>query len=290
MSKILIVGANGMLGGSLFRYFSRETKHEVLGTLRSASAADHFKNQGFNNLNLGVEVRDPTSVENLVKDFVPDYVFNCVGVIKQLDESKSPIPSIEINSLLPHRLAKFCDSVGAKLVHFSTDCVFSGSRGAYTEDDIPDAFDLYGRSKLLGEVAYGRHLTLRTSIIGHELDKSVSLVDWFLKQSETVKGYSKAIFSGLPTICVAEFLAQYIVRENAPAGLLHLSVDPIDKYTLLKIVAERYDVQTSIEEYAEFKIDRSLDSTKLRQAVGFKPESWELMIEKMHCEHQNYFC
>lgn len=290
MSKILIVGANGMLGGSLFRYFSRKTKHDVLGTLRSESAAQHFMSQGFDNVYLGVDARDATSVESVIQDYVPDYVLNCIGVIKQVDEAKSPIPSIEINSLLPHRLAKFCDSVGAKLVHFSTDCVFSGTRGAYTENDIPDASDLYGRSKLLGEITYGHHLTLRTSIIGHEMDNSVSLVDWFLNQSGTVKGYSKAIFSGLPTICIAEFLANYIVRRNAPAGLLHLSVDPIDKYSLLKIVAERYDLQTSIDEYADFKIDRSLDSSKLREAVGFKSESWELMIEKMHSEYQKYFC
>ena len=268
MSRILIVGANGMLGGSLFRYFSNETKHDVLGTLRSASSAEYFRKLGFENFYLGVDVRDVTSVESLIQNFAPDFVFNCVGIIKQLDEAKAPVSSIEVNSLLPHRLATFCDAVGAKLVHFSTDCVFSGSRGAYSEDDIPDAFDLYGRSKLLGEVAYGRHLTLRTSIIGHELNSSVSLVDWFLSQSEVVKGYSKTIFSGLPTVCVAEFLATYIVRPHAPEGLLHLSADPIDKYSLLKIVAERYGVGTSLQEDAELKLDRSLSSEKLRAMVG----------------------
>ena len=289
MSKILIVGANGMLGASLFRHFTCETEHEVLGALRSAGAASLYKKQGFENVCLGLDVEDLISVERIVKEFLPDFVFNCVGVIKQLEESKSPIASIAINGLFPHRLAKICDSIDAKLVHFSTDCVFSGSRGAYSEDDIPDSFDLYGRSKLLGEVSYGRHLTLRTSIIGHELSKNVSLIDWFLSQSESVKGYSHAVFSGLPTVCVAEFLKQYIVRKNSPEGLLHLSADPIDKYSLLKMVAGKYGVQTSIEEYSKFRLDRSLNSSKLRAAVGFKPDSWDTMIEKMRCEYQKYF-
>lgn len=174
-------------------------------------------------------------------------------------------------------------------MHFSTDCVFSGARGSYIESDIPDGSDLYGRSKLLGEVDYGEHLTLRTSIVGHELGKSMSLIDWFLCQTGEVNGYSRAIFSGLPTICVAEFLDRYVVNKDSLSGLFHFSVEPIDKFTLLKLVGQIYGLETKVNEFADFQIDRSLDSSKLRESVGFMPDSWAIMIEKMHNEYQKYF-
>lgn len=289
MNKILVIGANGMLGGSLFRYFSAESNHEVLGTVRSSDAQSVIEQQGFKNTVCGIDVSDQNCLDRVITEFQPNYVFNCVGVIKQLDASKLPVSSIEINSLLPHQLAVFCDRIGAKLIHFSTDCVFSGSKGNYLESDVPDAFDLYGRSKLLGEVDYGNHLTLRTSIIGHELGKSLSLIDWFLSQTDEVNGYSRAVFSGLPTVCVAEFLDRYVVGKSSPSELMHLSVEPIDKFALLKLVGQVYGVTTKINEFSDFEIDRSLNSSKLRKSVGFKPDSWANMIEKMHNEYQQYF-
>lgn len=290
MSKILVLGANGMLGGSLFRYFSANTAHDVLGSVRSTFAADALSSQGFSNHVVGIDVTCDGTLRQLFDDFVPDFVFNCVGIIKQLDQSKAPIPSIQINSLLPHRLAALCDRINAKLVHFSTDCVFSGQAGLYIESDVPDSLDLYGRSKLLGEVNYGRHLTLRTSIIGHEMKSAVSLVDWFLSQSGKVSGYSRAVFSGLPTVYVAQFLDEYVLSNPEFSGLYHLSVDPIDKYSLLKLIKQVYHVETEISEFTDFEINRSLDSTKLRDAVGFCPEGWPLLMEKMYNEYQRYFC
>lgn len=287
-NRILVVGANGMLGGSLFRYLSKQPGYEVLGTVRSLEAQSALNQQGFENTVSGVDVTDFQLISSVIGDFRPHYVLNCVGVIKQLDASKAPIPSITINSLLPHQLAESCDRFDARLVHFSTDCVFLGRGGLYKESDNPDATDLYGRSKLLGEVDYGRHLTLRTSIIGHELGKSISLVDWFLSQDGAVKGYRKAIFSGMPTICVAEFLKDHVFGKEI-SGLYHFSVDPIDKYTLLKLINDAYVTRTEITPFDDFVIDRSLNSDALRDVTGFTPPPWPNLIKKMREEYLEYF-
>ena len=287
-NKVLVVGANGMLGGSLFRYLSKLPGFEVLGTVRSLEAKNALNKQGFENTVSGVDVTDFQSMSNAIDDFRPDYVLNCVGVIKQLDASKAPIPSITINSLLPHQLAESCDQFDAKLVHFSTDCVFSGAIGLYKESDNPDAIDLYGRSKLLGEVEYGRHLKLRTSIIGHQLGKSLSLVDWFMSQHGAVKGFRKAIFSGLPTIYVAEFLKDYVLGKEL-SGLYHLSVDPIDKNTLLQLINDVYKTGSEINSCDDLVIDRSLNSDALRAITGFNPPSWPQLIKKMREEYLEYF-
>ena len=287
-NKILIIGANGMLGGSLLRYLSKEATLEVLGTVRSLEAEKLLSCQGYSNTIREVDIIDFHTLRSVVMKFKPAYVLNCVGVIKQLEQSKAPVPSIEINSLFPHRIAKVCDEVGARLIHFSTDCVFSGIKGMYVESDIPDATDLYGRSKLLGEVDYGKHLTLRTSIIGHELGKAVSLVDWFLRQKGSVNGYRNAVFSGMPTVYVAEFLQKYVFGFDV-FGLYHLGVDSIDKYSLLKLIGEHYEVSTDILPYDDFKIDRSLNSERLNSVTNFVPPSWDTLIQRMRREYLEYF-
>lgn len=286
--RILILGANGMLGSSLLRYFSVREGFDVVGTVRSEEAIVQLERQGFSNTLSGLDISNSEMVREVVLDNRPDYLFNCIGVIKQLDQSKAPVPSIEINSLLPHRLALVCDEIGSQLVHFSTDCVFTGNKGSYKESDFPDACDLYGRSKLLGEVDYGQHLTLRTSIIGHEIASSISLVDWYLSQKNQVKGYSKAFFSGLPTVCVAEFIERYVINKHL-YGLYHLSVDPIDKFTLLSLIKKQYSLTTPIEGYGAFKIDRSLNSDRLKSETGYTPPSWRNLIKKMHDEYIQYF-
>ncbi|CNH66580.1 dTDP-4-dehydrorhamnose reductase [Yersinia massiliensis] len=287
--KILIIGANGMLGGSLFRYFTDSTMYSVIGTVRSNEAKEFFEAKQYTNIVSGIDVSNKISLRAIIMDLQPDYIFNCVGIIKQLDSSKNHILSININSLLPHELAAMASEVKAKLIHFSTDCVFSGKKGGYSENDIPDATDIYGRSKLLGEVDYNGHLTLRTSIIGHEYDSNHSLVDWFLSQDGTVNGFSHAIFSGLPTVYLAEVLDKFILPKKNLSGLYHLSVEPIDKYTLLTIINNIYERKNTIVENKEFTIDRSLNSSCLSGVIGFKPESWFDLIKKMHCEYVRYF-
>jgi len=287
--RIIVIGANGMLGGSIFRYFSQLENFEVLGSVRNNAAADLLAKQGFRNVISGVDVRDHKRLHDVINEFKPNIVFNCVGLIKQLNDSKNPISAIEINALLPHRLASLAKQVSGKLIHFSTDCVFSGKKGGYLETDTPDASDIYGRSKLLGEVDYDGHLTLRTSIIGHEIHSNLSLIDWFLSQSGTVNGFSKAVFSGLPTCFVAEFCHKFIFEKTDLAGLYHLSVDPIDKFTLLSLVKEIYNHNINITEKSDFVIDRSLNSDRISNVTGFNSPSWPDLIKRMHNEYQQYF-
>lgn len=218
-----------------------------------------------------------------------DVVINCIGLIKQHDVAKQHVEAIEINALLPHKIAQLCDRVGARLIHFSTDCVFDGKAGNYLETDLPTATDLYGKSKCLGEVDYGQHITLRTSIIGHELKSSVSLIDWFLNQKGFVRGFSKAVFSGLPTAYVAKVLEDYVLPNPSLSGLYQLSVDPIDKFSLISKVADVYNKQIEIERFEDFVIDRSLNSIKFREKTGFVPPSWDELVAFMHSDYSKRY-
>lgn len=283
--KVLILGATGMLGYSLFSNLSEYANLSVFGTVRSITGKEHFFKDTKQQLISGVDAYDVDSLRQVVAEVTPDVVINCVGLIKQHGISKQHIDAVKINALLPHELANICDHFNAKLIHFSTDCVFTGEVGLYTEDSLPDARDLYGKSKCLGEVSYGKHLTLRTSIIGHELTSAVSLVDWFLSQGESTKGFTKAVFSGLPTCYIAKLLVEYILPNPEVAGLLHLSVDPIDKYTLLKLIAKQYQKQITIAESQELVIDRSLNSDKFRQLTQFNPPVWSDLVEYMYTDY-----
>ena len=283
--KVLILGATGMLGYSLFSNLNEHDHLSVFGTVRSIAGKESFFSNVKQQLITEVDAYDISSLQIAIETVAPDVVINCVGLIKQHGISKQHVDAVKVNALLPHELANICDQVNAKLIHFSTDCVFTGHVGLYNEDSLPDARDLYGKSKCLGEVSYGKHLTLRTSIIGHELTSSVSLVDWFLSQGESTKGFSKAVFSGLPTCYIAKLLVEYILPNPEVAGLLHLSVEPIDKYTLLKLIAEQYQKQITIAESQELVIDRSLNSDKFRQLTQFSPPPWIELVEYMHTDY-----
>jgi dTDP-4-dehydrorhamnose reductase len=212
----------------------------------------------------------------------PDAVINCVGLVKQLAESDDPLLTIPINSLLPHRLAALCRVGGSRLIHISTDCVFSGEKGGYAESDFPDADDLYGRTKLLGEVNSEHTITLRTSIIGHELAGNRSLVNWFLSQNGPVKGYTRAVFSGLPTVVLAKLIRDVVIPRPELHGLYHIAAKPIAKYELLKLVAEVYGKQIAILPDEKLIIDRSLDARRFQTATGYVAPEWEEMIRLMH--------
>jgi len=209
-------------------------------------------------------------------------VINCVGVVKQLESAEDPLVVLPINALLPHRLVRLCETNGARFVHVSTDCVFSGKRGNYQEHDPADADDLYGRSKYLGEVDYPNAITLRTSIIGHELSTTHGLIGWFLSQAGQVRGYRRAIFSGLPTVELARVIRDYVLSQPELRGVYHVSAAPISKYDLLTLVAKTYGRTTQIVPDDNVVIDRSLDSLRFRQATGYEPPVWLDLVRRMH--------
>jgi dTDP-4-dehydrorhamnose reductase len=280
--KVLVLGASGMLGNAVLRYFATRTEHEVVGIVRSAGSARLLPESVQDKIALGGDVDDVDALVRMFDRHRPTVVVNCVGLVKQLGDAKDPLAAIPVNAVLPHRLARLCALAGARLVHLSTDCVFTGDKGMYREGDLPDAQDVYGRTKLLGEVDYPHALTLRTSIIGHELASHHSLVCWFLSQCGPVRGYSQAIFSGLPTVEIARVIDEYVLDRPELRGLYHLSAEPIDKFSLLQLVAKTYGKQTGITEDRALVIDRSLDSTRFRNATGYRPEPWPDLVRRMH--------
>lgn len=271
-----------MLGSTLLRYLYSQSDIEVCGTARSHDSVRTLPEALQAHVRLYVDVENADHLLKVFSEVRPDVVLNCVGIIKQLLEADEPLTAIPINSLLPHRLAKLCAASGARLIHFSTDCVFSGSKGMYKESDFPDATDLYGRSKLMGEVDYPNAITLRTSLIGHELSGNRSLVDWFLLQSAPIQGFHRAIFSGLPALEIARVIHELVLPNPDLCGLYHLSVDPISKFDLLNLVADVYGKSIEIIPDDHLVIDRSLDSSRFRAATGFSPKPWAELIQAMY--------
>jgi dTDP-4-dehydrorhamnose reductase len=275
--RILVLGATGMLGSAVLRVLSRDPNHEVFGTIRGV--AEHARLIG------GIDVLAPGAVEDVLETAEPDAIINCVGLIKQVAEANDPAAALPINAELPHRLAILTQERGARLIHISTDCVFSGRKGAYRESDPSDADDLYGQSKYQGEVTEHTHaVTLRTSIIGHERASARSLVDWFLSQPGPVNGYTRAVFSGLPTVELAGVIRDRVLPQPELHGLYHVAASPIDKYSLLKLVANQYEKPIEIIPVDEPVIDRSLDGTRFEQASGYKAAAWPDLIELMHAD------
>lgn len=279
--RILIFGGDGMLGHELLR--SWKERHEVWITLRQEKGAYAGRERALGeHVLFGVDVRRLQDVVDAVAAARPQAVVNAVGIVKQRAAAKEAIPSLEVNSLFPHRLAQVCAAAGARMVHLSTDCVFSGRQGHYTEQDLPDAKDLYGRTKLLGEVAEPHCLTLRTSIIGLELGRKGSLIEWFLAQQGRIKGFRRAIYSGLTTIEMARAIEHFLVKEPELGGLWQLSSGAIDKYDLLTRLSRRLgrkDVEIVPDD--DFVCDRSLDSSALMARTSYRVPAWDAMLDEL---------
>lgn len=283
---VLILGVTGMLGHTLFKTLSQNPSYRVFGTARQKNAKSWFSPNLAKHLLLRVDANAPNSIAKAITKTKPDVVINCIGLIKQLGQSNDVMQAIPINTLLPHHLTQLTKDMGSRLILMSTDCVFSGKRGNYHESDKPDCTDLYGQSKLLGEINDQKHvLTLRTSIIGHELSGAHSLVDWFLSQTKQAMGYTKAIYSGLPTIALAQVLSEKILPNPTLHGLYHLGTKPISKFDLLKLVAKTYGKKIEIKKSSAPKINRSLNSAKFQRKTGYRPSDWQTLIDMMHANY-----
>jgi dTDP-4-dehydrorhamnose reductase len=280
--KVLILGASGMLGNTALRFFVSRGIYEAVGSVRSAGAVSLFPEPLRDRFITGVDVDDVDGLKQLFDATMPDVVINCIGVVKQLAQAHDPMTAIPINSILPHRLARLSQAVGARLVHFSTDCVFSGKKGMYREGDFADCDDLYGRSKYLGEVDYSNSITLRTSIIGHELGGSTGLLHWFLSQDDWVSGYTRAIFSGFPAVEIARVVHDIVVPNPSLRGVYHLSAEPISKFDLLRLIADVYGKTIEVRPDDKVVIDRSLDSARFREITGYSPAAWPNLVKAMH--------
>lgn len=278
--KILVLGGSGMLGNATFRVMSETA--EAYATVRSASAIQSFPVQLRDQILSGVDVLDHDTLVDLLGRLRPDVVVNCVGLVKQLAECEDPLSVLPINAMLPHRLARLCALSGARLVHISTDCVFEGTKGCYRESDVSDATDLYGKSKFIGEVDYPNAVTLRTSIIGHELGSAQGLVEWFLSQTGTVKGYANAVFSGLPTVEMARVIRDVVIPRKDLHGVYHVASAPISKLELLRLIASVYGKKIDIVSDGAVVIDRSLNAERFIAATGYAPPSWPELVKAMH--------
>ena len=280
--RVLVVGANGMIGSTIIRVLSEKPELDVFGSIRDQKSKDLFSKEIAAKLISGIEVTLESALLRLFKEVQPEVVINCAGLTKHLEGANDPNTAIPINALFPHRLAAFCEISGARLIHISTDCVFSGTKGGYVETDLPDAIDFYGQTKAMGEVDYPNAITLRTSTIGHELNTAYGLLDWFLSQGKQCKGFTKAIFSGLPTVVFAEIIRDIVITRPELRGLYQVAAEPINKYDLLKLIAHIYKKEIEIVADDSFVIDRSLDASKFNQVTGYNPPSWQELIETMH--------
>jgi len=278
MTKVLVLGAGGMLGHQLL--LQLDHGFEIAGTTRIFN--QQLAATGIN-LYSGVDVQDIDTVEECIDRFMPDVILNAVGIIKQLQETSNAETSIHINALFPHQLTRICAERAIRLILFSTDCVFSGEKGApYAGNDFADARDLYGMSKYMGEVNQSGVLTLRTSIIGHELQDKHSLLEWVLSCAEgCIEGYANALFSGFTTLEMSHIVSMIINNFPDMHGIYQVSSDPISKYDLICIINEIYRLNIEVKRNMEFNCDRRLDSSLFCKQTGYQPPNWSVMIKEM---------
>ena len=280
--KILVFGASGMIGSAMVRVLGENSAWEVFGTLRSADANRFFLPSAASKLLPGVDIDNNDALVRIFSRVQPEVVVNCIGLTKHRRESDDPVLAIPINSLLPHRIAEVCAVARARLIHVSTDCVFSGLKGSYVEDDPADACDVYGKTKFLGEVDYPHAVTLRTSTIGHEFQSTHGLLEWFLSQKGKCKGFERAIFSGLPSTVFAQVVRDIVIPRTDLSGLYHVGAKAINKYELLRLIAKVYGKAIEIIRDESFAIDRSLDSGLFSRETGYVAPSWPELIQSMY--------
>jgi len=280
--RILILGSTGLLGNTFTKYFFDKEDFQTFAAVRNYSKIKFF-NKKYHERFVHIEnILDYKTTEKTIKNIKPDILINCLGITKKnISSSNNSEEFISINSLLPYRLQKICADLGSRLIHFSTDCIFSGNKGLYSENDNPDPIDLYGRSKLLGELNFENTLTIRKSVIGHELISKNGLLEWFLFQNQFVEGYKNAIFSGTTVLELAILIENYIIPRNDLKGIINIPGQSISKFDLLRTIADIYNKKIDIIPNELIKLDRSLDGSKFNKLTGYHPKPWPLLIKAM---------
>ena len=279
--KVLVFGTSGMIGHTAFRILTEQKSLSVVGVSRANVDRRLFRNRKM----AAVDFTCLDSLKQLFRQEKPDVVINCSGITKHNPVIDDPLMVLQINSIFPRRLAELGEVYKSRVIQISTDCVFSGARGAYRESDQPDASDLYGRSKVLGEIKADSALTLRISTIGHELAKTRrGLLEWFLVQ-KSCDGFSNAFFSGLTTLEFARLLRDFVLPNHSLSGLYHVGGNAIDKYSLLCLINQVYDLNIDIVKNASLTIDRTLNSTRFKSVTGYLAPDWPSMISTMRQDY-----
>jgi dTDP-4-dehydrorhamnose reductase len=278
-----------MLGHKLSQCMASSNGFDVHASLRT-EGVEHWDDRWSVAYHPGIDFANGTAaLRVLLQRLVPDIVVNAVGAIKQKDLHSALDETLFLNGSLPHALALLNPNPSGKVIHFSTDCVFVGDRGNYSEDDVPDAEDLYGRSKAIGELNYGRHLTIRTSIIGFELGSHLGLLSWLFRQkpASTLRGYTNAIFSGLPTPTLSRTVRDILLHQPELSGLYHVASEPITKYDLLRRISARFGLDHQFTPDPSVRIDRSLDDSRFRSLNGTARPNWDDLIEELWQDYQS---
>ena len=289
---ILVLGASGLLGNAVLRVLAKSPSLRVVGTLRTDAVQKRLASVTDAALILPVDATRFTDLQRVMDEVRPSVLVNCGGATKHIDAGNDPSIAYQSNAVLPHTLAALTANAGCRLVHISTDCVFKGDKGMYLESDPTDATDVYGQSKAAGEVHYRNSITIRTSIIGHEIDTRRSLVEWFLMQGAECKGFRRAFFSGFPTVTLARIIRDHVIPNPQLHGLWHAAAPRVGKFDLLTLIAKTYDKKITIHADDSFVLDRSLDGTRFREATGFVSPDWPALIAEMHqdrMQHQGLF-
>jgi dTDP-4-dehydrorhamnose reductase len=280
--NILVLGATGLLGNAMFRSMSNASVARVYGTIRDEASRGFFASEYADGLIIVDDVEKPDCLARLFDVVHPDVVINCIAAGRPAPVD--PMRSIEVYSMLPRRLSHLCRLSGSRLVQISSDGVFSGARGGYSEDDLPDATDIYGISKLLGEITEPHAITLRTSIIGHELQSRGGLLEWFLSQQGQCRCYTRAIFSGFPTIVLADLVRDVVIPRPDLHGVYHLATQPISKFDLLSMVAARYGKNIELIPDHRENPDRTLVAARFEKATGYVAPDWPTLVDVMYCD------
>ncbi|MDD5492760.1 MAG: SDR family oxidoreductase [bacterium] len=277
--RIIVLAGGGMLGHKMWQGLSAYFKDTYVTLRKTRSHYDQTglfqSNQVIDNLDLA----DFKKLNHILDEVNPDVIVNCAGVTIRSKEGEKVIASVNINSLLPHHLLAWCKKKGARVIHFSTVCVFNGVKGGYTEENLPDAQDLYGRTKTLGELYDEQALTLRSSFIGREIEGKAELLEWFLAQrGRQIKGYRQAIFTGVTTKVMVDLTRDLIRKFPKLSGLFHIASEKLSKYELLLLMKEAFKVNIDIAPEDNYVCKRDLIDTKFKTTTGLICPNWQEMM------------